>query len=118
MVGINDVKEIVKKAKNELSFKRKTILFMDEIHRFNKLQQDTFLPHVESGTIILIGATTENPSFSLNSALLSRCRVIVLEKLTSENLYKILERALRFYNILIIDGGKKEQIAIPNFSPT
>ena len=68
---------------------------MDEIHRFNKTQQDIFLPHIESGTIILIGATTENPSFSLNSALLSRCRVIVLEKLTIENLTTILETAVR-----------------------
>lgn len=83
-------------AKNDRKmFKRKTILFIDEIHRFNKLQQDTFLPHVEDGTIILIGATTENPSFSLNSSLLSRCRVIVLEKLTSENVKKILVRAVR-----------------------
>lgn len=67
---------------------------MDEIHRFNKLQQDAFLPHVENGTIILLGATTENPSFSLNSALLSRCRVIVLEKLDPSDLFKILQRAL------------------------
>ena len=96
MSGINDVKEVVKVASNDLrNFKRRTILFMDEIHRFNKLQQDTFLPHVENGTIILIGATTENPSFSLNSALLSRCRVIVLEKLQSEDLVIILKRALK-----------------------
>lgn len=68
---------------------------MDEIHRFNKLQQDQFLPHIENGTIILLGATTENPSFSLNSALLSRCRVIVLEKLPSDEIIKILRRALK-----------------------
>ncbi|KAF6214269.1 hypothetical protein GE061_009009 [Apolygus lucorum] len=93
--GINDVKEIVKAAKNELNLtKRRTILFMDEIHRFNKLQQDVFLPHVESGLITLIGATTENPSFSLNNALLSRCRVFVLEKLGTEHIQKILEKAL------------------------
>lgn len=94
VVGVNEVKEVVKVAKNEQKFKRKTILFMDEIHRFNKLQQDIFLPHVESGVITLIGATTENPSFSLNSALLSRCRVIVLEKIAPEAMQQILERAV------------------------
>lgn len=93
--GINDVKEVVKQAKTfRDTLKKRTILFMDEIHRFNKLQQDAFLPHVENGTIILLGATTENPSFSLNSALLSRCRVIVLEKLESADIMKILRRAL------------------------
>lgn len=93
--GINDVKEVVKVAKNDQQlFKCKTILFVDEIHRFNKLQQDTFLPHVENGTITLIGATTENPSFQLNNALLSRCRVIVLEKLTTDNVEQILRNAM------------------------
>ena len=93
--GINEVKEAVKQAKTfQDTLRRRTILFMDEIHRFNKLQQDAFLPHVENGTIVLIGATTENPSFSLNSALLSRCRVIVLEKLNSSELLQILRRAL------------------------
>ncbi|XP_045785658.1 ATPase WRNIP1-like [Maniola jurtina] len=94
MCGINDVKEVVKVAKNEIKFKRQTVLFMDEIHRFNKLQQDTFLPHVENGTITLVGATTENPSFSLNNALLSRCRVVVLSKLTVHDVLLILERAV------------------------
>ncbi|XP_069355158.1 ATPase WRNIP1-like [Maniola hyperantus] len=94
MCGINDVKEVVKVAKNEIKFKRQTVLFMDEIHRFNKLQQDTFLPHVENGTITLVGATTENPSFSLNNALLSRCRVVVLSKLTVHDVSLILERAV------------------------
>lgn len=102
MSGVNEVKEVIKVAKNELNlFKRRTILFMDEIHRFNKLQQDTFLPHVESGCITLIGATTENPSFSLNSALLSRCRVIVLEKLKTDDLVLILNKACEKMNILI-----------------
>ncbi|CAK1550093.1 unnamed protein product [Leptosia nina] len=101
-VGINDVKEVVKVAKNEAQFKRHTVLFMDEIHRFNKLQQDTFLTHVENGTITLVGATTENPSFSLNNALLSRCRVVVLEKLTVEDVECILERAIHKSNIAII----------------
>uniref|UniRef100_H2ZYF1 WRN helicase interacting protein 1 n=1 Tax=Latimeria chalumnae TaxID=7897 RepID=H2ZYF1_LATCH len=91
----NDVREIIKQAQNEQRlFKRKTILFVDEIHRFNKTQQDTFLPHVECGTITLIGATTENPSFQVNAALLSRCRVIVLEKLSVEAMETILARAI------------------------
>lgn len=92
--GVNDVKDVVQVAKNELQcFKRRTVIFMDEIHRFNKLQQDIFLPTVENGLITLIGATTENPSFSLNNALLSRCRVFVLEKLKTEDLVVILSRS-------------------------
>ncbi|CAD6222640.1 GSCOCG00001066001-RA-CDS [Cotesia congregata] len=94
MCGVAEVKEATTIAGNDLKFGRRTVIFMDEIHRFNKLQQDIFLPHVEAGTIKLIGATTENPSFSLNSALLSRCRVIVLEKLTVANLLNILNRAV------------------------
>lgn len=101
--GINDVKEAVKQAKSyQDTLKKRTILFMDEIHRFNKLQQDAFLPHVENGTIILLGATTENPSFSLNGALLSRCRVIVLEKLEPTEIMKILRRALTTYKAVEI----------------
>ncbi|XP_053685286.1 ATPase WRNIP1-like [Sabethes cyaneus] len=107
MSGINDVKEAVKVAKNEMKFKRKTILFMDEIHRFNKLQQDIFLPHVESGIVTLIGATTENPSFSLNSALLSRCRVIVLEKLSVEDVIKILKRALSEFDTVMLENNNE-----------
>lgn len=95
MSGVADVKEAVKCAKHEQVFGRRTVLFIDEIHRFNKLQQDTFLPHVESGTIILIGATTENPSFHINSALLSRCQVVVLEKLSVDNLRVIVDRAVK-----------------------
>lgn len=110
MSGVNDVKEAVKIAKNEAnSFKRRTILFMDEIHRFNKLQQDIFLPHVENGCIILIGATTENPSFSLNSALLSRCRVIVLEKLGTQDLLKILNAALDRMSV-VVKGNSKNTV--------
>ena len=74
--------------------KRRTVLFVDEIHRFNKAQQDAFLPHVEQGLITLIGATTENPSFEINSALLSRCRVFVLEALTAGQIRDLLRRAL------------------------
>ncbi|XP_043467113.1 ATPase WRNIP1-like [Leptopilina heterotoma] len=101
--GVNDVKEAISLAANELKFGRQTVMFVDEIHRFNKLQQDIFLPHVESGKITLIGATTENPSFSLNSALLSRCRVIVLEKLSTQNVIFILENAVKFLKGQISD---------------
>ncbi|KAM8850633.1 ATPase WRNIP1 [Spinachia spinachia] len=91
----SDVREVIKQAQNELRLcKRRTIMFIDEIHRFNKSQQDTFLPHVECGTVTLIGATTENPSFQVNAALLSRCRVLVLEKLSVEAMGSILERAV------------------------
>ncbi|XP_061110171.1 ATPase WRNIP1 [Conger conger] len=90
----SEVREVIKQSQNELRLcKRKTILFIDEIHRFNKSQQDTFLPHVESGIVTLIGATTENPSFQVNAALLSRCRVLVLEKLSVEAMGAILRRA-------------------------
>ncbi|XP_012529510.1 ATPase WRNIP1 [Monomorium pharaonis] len=94
MAGVQDVKEVIGVASNHAKYAQRTIVFMDEIHRFNKTQQDVFLPHVESGTITLVGATTENPSFSLNSALLSRCRVIVLHKLSIVNLISILKRAV------------------------
>lgn len=113
MAGINDVKEVVKVAKNEAQFKRQTVLFMDEIHRFNKLQQDTFLPHVENGTIILIGATTENPSFSLNNALLSRCRVVVMEKLSTDDVLVILKQALNKSGKAVIGKVKKNFDSTP-----
>jgi len=97
--GIKEVKHIFEQAKlNIQSYNRKTILYIDEIHRFNKIQQDAFLPYVENGTIILIGATTENPSFSIISPLLSRCRVFVLNTLTDENLKTIILRALNDKN--------------------
>lgn len=93
--GIKDVKEVIEKAKDRLRMHGEhTILFIDEIHRFNKSQQDAFLPHVETGTVTLIGATTENPSFEVNPALLSRCQVIVLNALAPEDLKEILRRAL------------------------
>ncbi|KAG1682238.1 ATPase WRNIP1 [Nymphon striatum] len=104
--GVNDVKKVVEQAKSNKSFfKKKTILFIDEIHRFNKLQQDTFLPHVENGTIILLGATTENPSFSLNNALLSRCKVVHLEKLSSDNIKTIMQLALIELGIACVESG-------------
>lgn len=101
--GVKEVQNVITVAKNEMKFGRRTVLFMDEIHRFNKRQQDTFLLSVEKGEITLIGATTENPSFVINSALLSRCRVIVMEKLEINDLYLILERAANMLNIDIID---------------
>nr|XP_005886690.1 PREDICTED: ATPase WRNIP1 [Bos mutus] len=102
-----DVRDVIKQAQNEKRFfKRKTILFIDEIHRFNKSQQDTFLPHVECGTITLIGATTENPSFQVNAALLSRCRVIVLEKLPVEAVVTILMRAVNSLGIQVLDSSR------------
>jgi len=93
--GVKDIREVVERAEKDKRLGEKTILFIDEIHRFNKGQQDAFLPSVENGTIILIGATTENPSFSLNNALLSRCRTFVLEELIEKDLLQILEQALK-----------------------
>lgn len=92
--GIKEIKEVMKRAEDSRRFGEKTILFVDEIHRFNKAQQDAFLPFVEKGSIILIGATTENPSFEINSALLSRCKVFVLHALSPENLTSLLRHAL------------------------
>ncbi|XP_041954457.1 ATPase WRNIP1 [Alosa sapidissima] len=110
----NEVREVIKQAQNELRlFKRKTVLFIDEIHRFNKSQQDTFLPHVECGTVTLIGATTENPSFQVNSALLSRCRVIVLERLSVEAMGSILNRAVDALGIRVVPvvNGEDDRLA-------
>lgn len=92
--GIKEIKEIMKQAENDRQVGLKTIVFVDEIHRFNKAQQDAFLPFVEKGSIILIGATTENPSFEINSALLSRCKVFVLEALSKEDLTELLLKTL------------------------
>ena len=93
--GIKEIKQVMQQAEDNLRFGEKTILFIDEIHRFNKAQQDAFLPFVEKGSIILIGATTENPSFEVNSALLSRCKVFVLQALSQDDLSQLLNRALR-----------------------
>lgn len=92
--GIKEIKDIMKNAEETRMRGRRTVLFIDEIHRFNKAQQDAFLPHVEKGNIILIGATTENPSFEVNSALLSRSRVFVMNGLTVENIVSLLKNAL------------------------
>jgi len=92
--GIKEIKEVMNRADSMSVMGDKTILFVDEIHRFNKAQQDAFLPFVEKGSIVLIGATTENPSFEINAALLSRCRVFVLNALGKEDLMKLLKQAL------------------------
>ena len=92
--GIKEIRAVMQRAEENRRFGHQTIVFVDEIHRFNRAQQDAFLPYVEKGSIILIGATTENPSFEINGALLSRCKVFVLKALEPEDIMKILQRAL------------------------
>src|SRR5499427_430237 len=99
--GIKEIKEVMSAAERAHRAGRRTILFVDEIHRFNKAQQDAFLPHVERGSVILIGATTENPSFEVISALLSRARVFVLKALTDEHIQHLLEHAASVEHIEI-----------------
>ena len=95
MAGVKDIRAAAERAAEvRKESGRRTVLFLDEVHRFNKAQQDAFLPWVEDGTLVFIGATTENPSFELNNALLSRARVYVLRALTEEDLRKVLDRAL------------------------
>ncbi|KAI9321422.1 DNA polymerase III, clamp loader complex, gamma/delta/delta subunit [Dichotomocladium elegans] len=112
--GAADVKKAFEEAKGHLSLTgQKTIIFIDEIHRFTKAQQDLFLPYVEQGTIHLIGATTENPSFKVNSALLSRCRVFVLQRLSESDLIEILSRALSHWRedeTLVSEEGKEGEL--------
>ena len=93
--GVKDLKEVIKKARENAIEDKKTILFIDEIHRWNKAQQDALLPHVERGVITLIGATTENPSFEVRGALLSRCRVFVLKQLSVGEIIEIIKSALK-----------------------
>lgn len=108
--GIKEIREAISNAENNLRNGRKTILFVDEVHRFNKSQQDAFLPYIENGTIIFIGATTENPSFELNNAILSRARIYVLKSLTANEIEKVINRAvesekgLKSLNIKFEDG--------------
>ena len=106
--GIREIKEVMKQAEQSRRAGLRTVLFVDEIHRFNKAQQDAFLPFVERGSIILIGATTENPSFEINAALLSRCRVFVLKALEEEDLVKLLRNALKSQKGF---GGQNVQIS-------
>ena len=93
--GIKEIREVMKQAEANRRYGERTIVFVDEIHRFNKAQQDAFLPFVEKGSIILIGATTENPSFEVNGALLSRCKVFVLKALTEDEILELLQRAMK-----------------------
>ena len=92
--GIKEIKDVMNEASKNNKNGQRTILFIDEIHRFNKAQQDAFLPFVEKGSIILIGATTENPSFEINNALLSRCKVFVLKQVETDEIFKLLKKAL------------------------
>ncbi|GAB3367435.1 replication-associated recombination protein A [Lysobacter rhizosphaerae] len=94
LCGLPQVREVLAEAAQRFASGRRTVLFVDEVHRFNKVQQDAFLPHIERGTIIFVGATTENPSFELNSALLSRCRVHVMEAVSADDIAVALRRAL------------------------
>ena len=95
LAGVKDIREAVERAQAQRAQGRGTVVFVDEVHRFNKAQQDAFLPHVESGLFTFIGATTENPSFEVNSALLSRATVYVLKSLTDENMVELLQRGHR-----------------------
>lgn len=108
--GIREIKEVMAQAERNRKMGTRTVLFADEIHRFNKAQQDAFLPFVEAGSIILIGATTENPSFEINSALLSRCKVFILKALGEEDIRGLLEHALKspkgLGNMKIAIGGE------------
>ena len=114
--GIKEIREVMKQADTNRNFGERTILFVDEIHRFNKAQQDAFLPFVEKGSIILIGATTENPSFEINGALLSRCKVFVLKPLSVDDITGLLRRALAFLdgNISISDDILRAIAAFSN----
>ena len=118
--GIKEIKEVMNRAEQSRRVGMRTVLFVDEIHRFNKAQQDAFLPYVERGSIILIGATTENPSFEINAALLSRCRVFVLKALEEKDLIKLLRHALESpagfggQNVKITDNAVRAVAAFAN----
>lgn len=119
--GIKDIRQAIDNAKNRaIHQQRRTVLFVDEVHRFNKSQQDAFLPHIEDGTITFIGATTENPAFELNRAILSRARVYTLKKLSSKNLKAVLARAISYeestkqQQISLDDDSQKQLIALAN----
>ena len=117
--GIKEIKEVMAKAELSRRVGLRTLVFVDEIHRFNKAQQDAFLPYVEKGSIILIGATTENPSFEINAALLSRCRVFVLQALTADDLTELLRNALKNpkgFGYLNIEISDDLIAAIANFA--
>ncbi len=108
--GVKDIREAIAKAKNNQQQGQRTLLFVDEVHRFNKSQQDAFLPHIEDGTIIFVGATTENPAFELNGALLSRARVYRLKSLAADDLKGLLEKAFSDHEL----GLGKRQLQVNN----
>jgi putative ATPase len=109
--GVKEIRESVEKAEFVAEqHDKKTILFVDEVHRFNKSQQDAFLPHIESGLIIFIGATTENPSFEVNSALLSRCQTYVLKTLSPDSLTMIVDKVINEHEKVSLDDVAKEII--------
>ncbi len=110
--GVKDIRAAMTEAKNNLAHRQATILFVDEVHRFNKAQQDAFLPYIEDGTIIFIGATTENPSFELNNALLSRARVYVLKSLQTTDIIALLQRALETDPVLARQQCADEQVSL------
>ena len=117
--GIKEVRSVMDRAEESRKMGMRTLLFIDEIHRFNKAQQDAFLPYVEKGSIILVGATTENPSFEINSALLSRCKVFVLKALEEEDLCKLLRHALtspKGLGSMKVEMGEEEIAAIARFA--
>lgn len=117
--GIKEIKEVMNRAESSRVMGERTILFVDEIHRFNKAQQDAFLPFVEKGSIILIGATTENPSFEINSALLSRCKVFVLQALSAEDLVRLMKHAIespKGFGEQEVDITDEMLLALANFS--
>lgn len=117
--GIKEVRAVMDRAEESRKMGMRTLLFIDEIHRFNKAQQDAFLPYVEKGSIILVGATTENPSFEINSALLSRCKVFVLKALEEEDLCKLLRHALtssKGMGSMKVEMGEEEIAAVARFA--
>src|SRR5699024_8072327 len=110
--GLRDIRDAVQRAEQSRVQGRRTILFVDEVHRFNKAQQDAFLPYVESGLFTFIGATTENPSFEVNSALLSRARVYVLEPLNTDELQQLAENAMQQMGQILVENGT-DSAALP-----
>jgi putative ATPase len=110
LAGVGDVREVVRRARENLNLNERTVLFVDEVHRFNKAQQDAFLPHVENGTLVFIGATTENPSFALNNALLSRAQVLEVKALTTEALEQILTYAEEQVGSLPLDRKARQAL--------
>ena len=110
LAGVKEIREAVAQAKLHLAQGHRTVLFVDEVHRFNKAQQDAFLPHVEAGTVIFVGATTENPSFEVNPALLSRARVYVLQSLSDEELTEVLQRGANALERKL--GSQAQQVLI------